>query len=109
MKTLHACLISSVAFGLSVSASAQSADARYCSALADKYSGVLIANNQQQSQDPQQVSVRAGIDQCRVGNTAVGMPLLESNLRTVGLDLPTRGATATPTLTRVSHGHAKGG
>jgi hypothetical protein len=108
MKTLQACLISSVAFGLSVSASAQSVDARYCSALAEKYSGFLIANNQQ-PQDPQQVSARVGIDQCKVGNTAVGIPLLESSLRNVGLDVPARDAKPTPTFTKVTHGHAKGG
>ena len=95
MKTLYACLIASVAFGLPSFASAQSPDAKYCSALAGKYSGFLAATNRQRSEDPQTVSARAGIEQCRVGNTAVGIPLLESGLRTAGLDLPPRDSTWT--------------
>jgi hypothetical protein len=103
MKSLHAWLIVGVAFALPISASAQSPDARYCAALADKYSGFLIANNQPQLDSPQQVSARAGIDQCKAGNTAVGIPLLESNLRNVGLELPPR--SVAPTYARVSsHG-----
>ena len=74
MKTLHACLIAGVAFSLPFFASAQSPDAKYCSALANKYSGFLAATNQQRSADPQTVKARAGIEQCRAGNTAVGIP-----------------------------------
>jgi hypothetical protein len=50
------------------------------------------------------VSARSGIDQCGLGNTAVGIPLFESSLRAVGLDLPPRDAAPAPTLTRASHG-----
>jgi hypothetical protein len=105
MKTLHACLIAGVAHGLPLSASAQSADARYCSALANKYAGFLAATNQQR-QDPQEISARAGMEQCQAGNAAVGIPLLESSLRNVGLELPAREA---PTFIRVTHGRARGG
>jgi hypothetical protein len=91
MKTLYACLIASVAFGLPSFASAQSPDAKYCSALADKYSGFLAATNRQRPEDPQTVSARAGMEHCRSGNTAVGIPLLESGLHNAGLDLPPRG------------------
>ncbi len=66
-----------------------------------------MASNQQPPQDPQQVSARVGIDQCRAGNTAVGIPLLESSLRNVGLDLPPRNAA--PNVIKVTHGHSKGG
>ena len=45
MKTIHACLIAGVAFSLPFFASAQSPDAKYCSALANKYSGFLAATN----------------------------------------------------------------
>jgi len=55
------------------------------------------------------VSARVGIDQCRAGNIAIGIPLIESSLRNVGLDLPPRTIAPAPTFTRVSHGHAKGG
>jgi hypothetical protein len=104
MKSLHAWLFVGVAFALPLSASAQSADAKYCAALADKYSGFLIAN-QSQLDSPQQVSARAGIDQCRAGNTAVGIPLLEANLRNVGLELPPRDVAPAPTYAKVvSHG-----
>jgi hypothetical protein len=105
MKTLHACLIAGVALGLPLSASAQSADARYCSALANKYAGFLAATNRQ-PQDPQAISARAGTEQCQAGNTAVGIPLLESSLRNAGIDLPPREA---PNFIRVTHGHSKGG
>jgi hypothetical protein len=95
MKTLYACLAVSVAFGLPSFASAQSPDAKYCSALAGKYSGFLAAANRQSSEDPQTVSARAGIEQCRAGNTAVGIPLLESGLQNAGVDLPPRDSTWT--------------
>ena len=95
MKTLRACLIASLVFGLPLFASAQSPDAKYCSALADRYSGFLAATNRQRSEDPQTVSARAGMDQCRAGNTAVGIPLLESGLQNAGLDLPPRNPTRT--------------
>lgn len=104
MKTFYACLIASMAFGLPSFASAQSPDAKYCSALADKYSGFLAATSRPRQEDPQTVDARAGIEQCRAGNTAVGIPLLESGLRNAGLDLPPRntawtliGATRVPT------------
>jgi hypothetical protein len=102
MKTLHACLIASVAFGLPSFASAQSPDAKYCSALAKKYSGFLTATNQQRPADPQTVNARAGIEQCRAGNTAVGIPLLESGLHNAGLDLPPRDSAWT--FIGVTHG-----
>ena len=95
MKTLYACLIASVAFGLPSFASAQSPDAKYCSALADKFSGFLVSTNRQRPEDPQTVSARAGMEHCRAGNTAVGIPLLESGLRNASLDLPPRDSTWT--------------
>jgi hypothetical protein len=102
MKTLYACMIASMAFGLPSFASAQSPDARYCSALADRYSGFLVATNRQRPEDPQTVSARAGVEQCRAGNTAVGIPLLESGLHDAGLDLPPRDPAWT--LIGVTHG-----
>ena len=95
MKTLYACLAVSVAFGLPSFASAQSPDAKYCSALADKYSSFLAATNRQRAADPQTVSARAGMEQCRAGNTAVGIPLLESGMHNAGLNLPPRDSTWT--------------
>ena len=95
MKTLYACLIASVAFGLPSFASAQSPDAKYCSALADKYSGFLAATHRQRPEDQQTASARAGMEQCRAGNAAVGIPLLESGVLSAGLDLPQRDSTWT--------------
>src|SRR6266404_6211102 len=111
MKTLHACLIAGVALGLPLSASARSADSRYCLALANKYADSLAATNQQR-QDPQAISARAGMEQCQAGKTAVGIALLESSLRNVGLDLPPRvdlPPREAPNFIRVTHGHSKGG
>jgi hypothetical protein len=90
MKTLHACLIAIVTFGAPTFASAESPDAKYCSALANKFSGFLAATNQQRPADPQTVTARAGIEHCQAGNTAVGIPLLESGLHNAGLALPPR-------------------
>jgi hypothetical protein len=108
MKTSQACLIASVVLGLPSIASAQSAaDLQYCSALAEKYTGFLAVSSPGSPRDPQEVSGRVGMEQCRAGSTTVGIPLLESSLRNAGLDLPPRD-TARP-VTRVTHGHAKGG
>ena len=73
-------------------ASAQSPDAKYCSALADKYSGFLAATKRQRLEDLQTVSARAGTEQCRARNRGVGFPLLESGLHNAGLDLPPHGS-----------------
>ena len=101
MKTLYACLAASVAFGLPSFASAQSPDAKYCWVLADKYSSFLAATHRQRLADPQTVSARAGMEQCRAGNPAAGIPLLESGLRNAGLDLPLRDSAWT--FTGVTH------
>lgn len=101
MKTLYACMAVSVAFGLPSFASAQSPDAKYCSALANKYSGFLAATDRQRLANPQTVSARAGMEHCQAGNTAVGISLLESGLHNAGLDLPPRDATWT--FTGVTH------
>jgi hypothetical protein len=102
MKTLYACLAASVAFGLPLFASAQSPDAKYCSALAARYSGFLAAAKRQSPEDPQTAGARAGMEQCRAGNAAAGIPLLESGLRQAGLDLPPRDSTWT--FVGVTHG-----
>ncbi len=102
MKTLYACLAASVAFGLPSVAPAQSPDAKYCSALANRYSGFLAATNRQRPEDPQTASARAGMEQCQAGNTAMGILLLESSLRSAGLDLPPRNSTWT--MVGVTHG-----
>ena len=105
MKTLQVCLIAGLGFGLPLCAFAQSPDARYCAALSQKYAGFLAASSQAQN-DPQTISGRVGIQHCQAGNTAVGIALLESSLRNVGLDLPPR---EPPTYLKVTHGHSKGG
>jgi hypothetical protein len=94
-----------LAFGLPSSASAQLADSRYCQALSDAYAGFLITGNRLDA-DPRTASGRAGIEQCRVGNTAAGIPLLESGLRNAGIDLPPRSA---PKYIATPPGPAKGG
>ena len=102
MKTFRACLVAGVALGLPLSVLAQSPDSRYCEALAQKYAGFLAAMNQ--PQDPQTISGRVGINQCQAGNTAVGISLLESSLRNVGMDLPPREAPRPSYIIQVTHG-----
>jgi hypothetical protein len=92
MKTMnvYASLIVCGCLSLPLTVFAQSNDAAYCAALTSKYAGFLVGTDTRRQRDPQEVSARAGAEQCKAGNTAVGIPLLESSLRNAGLDLPPR-------------------
>jgi hypothetical protein len=69
---------------------AQSADAEYCGALAQLYYRYVIKIN---SQSPNTGSLdgNVAVAQCRAGNTAAGIPVLEQKLRNNGFSLPARG------------------
>ena len=73
-----------------LAALAQSGDATYCKALAEKYETYL--NNMTSGKSPKQDSVdgRVALEQCKKGNAA-GIPTLEQKLRNAKLDLPPRG------------------
>lgn len=74
-----------------VAALAQSGDAAYCKALAEKYETYL--NNMTSGRSPQQDSVdgRVALEQCKAGNTVAAIPVLEQKLRNAKIDLPPHG------------------
>ena len=80
MRILGACLVAGVAFALPLSAFAQSADAKYCQALADTY-----RKTNSQNMD---AAVPEAINQCNKGNTAAGIPTLEKVLTSNRIKLP---------------------
>lgn len=77
---------------LSVSSAvpAQADDAAYCSALIQKFYRYVIKIG---SQSPNTGSLdgNVAVEQCRAGNTAAGIPVLEKKLRDAKVDLPARG------------------
>ena len=79
-----------VAASLPMTAVAQGADAAYCEALIRNYYRYVIKIN---SQSPNTGSLdgNVAVEQCRAGNTAAGIPVLEKRLRGAGVELPARG------------------
>jgi ligand-binding sensor protein len=74
---------------LPVAASAQSADAKYCTALSDKYSRYLDMSSKKGAQ-PQSLDAKASVGKCQAGDTASSIPVLEKALKDAKLDLPPR-------------------
>ena len=64
-------------------------DAAYCQALIKKYFKFAPAHRREMAGT---VEVNVAIEQCKAGNTAAGIPVLESKLRDAKLDLPSRDA-----------------
>ena len=79
-----------LAAALAVPAMAQSADEAYCGTLVQLYYRYVIKIN---SQSPNTGSLdgNVAVEQCRAGNTAGGIPVLEQKLRSNGISLPARG------------------
>jgi hypothetical protein len=88
-RTLSLCAIAGTALALPFSASAQSADAKYCLALANKYQGFVGARQTPNS------SVDVAMARCREGQPAEAIPVLESALRNANVDLPPRDSART--------------
>ena len=78
-----------LAASLPVSAMAQT-DAAYCGSLIQLYHRYVVKIN---SQSPNTGSLdgNVAVEQCRAGNTAAGIPVLERRLRNAGVSLPARG------------------
>ncbi len=72
-----------------VAASAQSADASYCSALAGTYERYLDMNSRR-GQQPQSLDTRVAIEKCKAGDPS-GIPVIEKALKDARIDLPPRG------------------
>jgi len=70
-------------------ASAQMNDADYCKALSDKYL-TYVADINSAMPHPAPVDAQAAIEQCKAGNAAAAIPVLEQKLRNARIDLPKR-------------------
>jgi hypothetical protein len=79
--------IVAVAFPLTVFA--QSSDATYCKALSDKYMA-FVENMQGHSQQPGGIEGNVAVEQCKEGNAAAAIPVLERKLRDAKIALPKR-------------------
>ncbi len=64
-------------------------DAAYCQALIKKYFTFAPAHRREMAGT---VDVNVAIEKCKAGNTAAGIPILESKLRDAKVDLPSRDA-----------------
>jgi hypothetical protein len=68
----------------------QTGDAAYCAALIAKYQEyVVISADRGANEGPADGNI--AVSQCRSGNTAAGIPVLEKLLRNAEFDLPKRG------------------
>ena len=79
-----------LAAALPLSAVAQSGDMAYCDALIQQYNRYVVKVNSQ-SPNTGGVDGQVAVAQCRAGNTAAGIPVLEQKLRNQGVPLPARG------------------
>jgi hypothetical protein len=75
---------------ISSTALAQTEDSVYCGALIQRFERYVIKVG---SQSPNTGSLdgNVAVAQCRAGNTAAGIPVLEKKLRDAKVDLPARG------------------
>ena len=77
-----------LAASLSVSALAQT-DQAYCDSLIQQYYRYVIKLGSHPNTGSLDVNV--AVEQCRAGNTAAGIPVLEQKLRNANVNLPARG------------------
>jgi hypothetical protein len=70
---------------------AQANDAAYCKALSEKYVTYLANMTTGRSPQPDSVDGRVAMEQCKAGNPAAAIPVLEQKLRSAKIDLPSRG------------------
>jgi hypothetical protein len=69
---------------------AQMNDADYCRALTQRYQTLVATMERGRSPQPAPVDAQTAIEQCKAGNTAAGIPVLEQKLRDAKVDLPKR-------------------
>jgi hypothetical protein len=67
---------------------AQMSDAKYCSALVNKYEA-LLDQSQKKGEQPQNIAAKAAVEKCRAGDTS-GIPVIETALRDAKITLPER-------------------
>jgi hypothetical protein len=90
MKRFY-CLGSAVAILLPCVVLAQTSDADYCRALTQQYNTYVSGLERGgRNPAPAPVDAQTAIEQCKAGNTAAGIPVLEQKLRDAKIDLPKR-------------------
>jgi hypothetical protein len=85
------CWFASAALLLPSVALAQMNDADYCRALSARYQTLVGSVDRGHNPQPAPVDAQTAIEQCKAGNTAAGIPVLEHKLRDAKVDLPKRG------------------
>jgi hypothetical protein len=83
-------LFAAAALLLPAAAFAQMNDADYCRALSQRYQTLVGSVERGHNPQPAPVDAEAAIEQCKAGNTAAGIPVLEQKLRDAKVDLPKR-------------------
>jgi anti-sigma factor ChrR (cupin superfamily) len=76
-----------VVVGLPLTASAQISDATYCRRLIARYEA-LVENMNGHSMQPGGLDGQVAVEQCKEGNTAAGIPILERKLNDAKVALP---------------------
>ena len=87
IRTLAALALAS----LPMPAMAQASDAAYCNALIREYHRYVIKLYFADSPNTGSLDGNVAVEQCRAGNFAAGIPVLERRLRGSGVTLPARG------------------
>ncbi len=84
-------LVATVAsFGAIAQTAAPGNDAAYCAALVDKYEKYL-GRNGGRGRATSDITADVAVAKCNAGDTASGIPVLESRLRDSKITLPPRG------------------
>jgi hypothetical protein len=78
-----------VVVGFPLTSSAQVSDATYCRRLTARYEA-FVENMNGHSQQPGGIDGQVAIAQCKEGDTAAGIPVLERKLQDAKIDLPRR-------------------
>jgi len=90
MKSYASYLVVPAALMLPAIAFAQMSDADYCNALAQRYQTYVSNTETSRSPASPSAEIQNAIAQCKAGNTAAGIPVLERKLRDVKVELPKR-------------------
>jgi hypothetical protein len=75
---------------LPMAAVGQTSDQNYCNALSQKYQAYVGNMNTGRSPRSGTLDAQLAIEQCKSGNTAAAIPVLEKKLRDARVDLPPR-------------------
>jgi hypothetical protein len=89
MMRLYCIAFAVAAFSSVNTASAQSVDTAYCSALASKYQRYVGDNDAQRRSQIRDARFDAAVAQCQ-SNSAAAIPVLEKALKDAKVDLPLR-------------------